>query len=66
LYLNPLTRQDRQIVDPNVTFAYPLNALPDNNSAVKLFGQSAILKVNSIRAYSKPDNAELEVAKVNN
>ncbi|XWV25352.1 putative fibril associated protein [Tupanvirus deep ocean] len=66
LYPNPITGQERMLVNPDITFAYTLNETPDNNRDVKLFGQGSILKVRSIRAFSRPDNAPLEVAKVNN
>lgn len=49
LYPNPLTSEERLLVDPNITFAYVLNETPDNNREVKLFGQGSIIKVRTLR-----------------
>lgn len=65
LYPNPQTGLERTIVDPNVTFAYILNETPNDNRAVKLFGQGAAIKLRTLRVYSKSDKASAEVSTVN-
>lgn len=50
LYPGP-NGEPRDLIDPAQTFAYVLNEEPDDNRAVKLFGQGAILKVEYIKVF---------------
>lgn len=45
--------KERDLVNPAITFAYVLNALPDNNKAVKLFGQGSELTIQYLKVYPK-------------
>ena len=63
LFDDPLTGNERLLLDPNVTFAYVLNETPNDNSAVKLFGQGAALRIETLRIYSS--NKKTEVSSVN-
>lgn len=65
LYPNPLTGQERFLVNPAVTFAYVSNQYPNDNHDVKLFGQGAALKIKTLRVYSRSDEESLEVSSVN-
>uniref|UniRef100_A0A6G6AAS2 Uncharacterized protein n=1 Tax=Borely moumouvirus TaxID=2712067 RepID=A0A6G6AAS2_9VIRU len=65
LFPDPLTGQERLLVNPAVTFAYVLNQEPDDNRSVKLFGQGSIIKVKYFRVYTRRRNQEIEVSRVN-
>ncbi|AEX61417.1 hypothetical protein mvi_288 [Megavirus vitis] len=65
LFPNPLTGDDRLLQDPSITFAYVLGQEPDDNRAVKLFGQGAIINVEYIRAYTRPKGYRQEFSRVN-
>jgi hypothetical protein len=65
LYPNPITGEERLLVDPSVTFAYVLGETPDDNRSIKLFGQGAALNIRYIRVYSRSDEESLEVSSVN-
>ncbi|BCS83575.1 hypothetical protein QLL95_gp0548 [Cotonvirus japonicus] len=65
LFPDPLTGLDRELVDPSLTFAYVLNQEPDDNKAVKLFGQGAVIKVKYIRAFTRPRGYQQEFSRVN-
>lgn len=50
LYPGP-NGEPRDLIDPAQTFAYVLNEEPDDNRAVKLFGQGATLRLQYIKVF---------------
>ena len=65
LFPDPITGEERTLVDENVTFAYPTNATPDNNRSVKLFGQGSIIRVKTMRVFTKSKCEKPEYSRVN-
>jgi len=50
-----LNGDGRALVDPNLTFAYNLNDFPNDNLAIKLFGQGARMLVQELKIYEATD-----------
>ncbi|AKI79618.1 hypothetical protein [Acanthamoeba polyphaga mimivirus] len=62
---DPYTGLERPLADPAITFAYTLGETPDDNRAIKLFGQGAIIKLKYLRVYTRSPNAKPEFSRVN-
>jgi hypothetical protein len=54
--LRSLDGEERQLLNPKITFAYVLNETSNNNKNIKLFGQGSILKIKKLKIYSSLSN----------